>query len=137
MSDPRGKRVLFMSISAAPAHRDQSFEVSICLFYTLSTPRRDHKLIAFHILLFRHLRTPFRFPFAHKCLSSVIGITDCRLHQVVHEHRSTSRSSPSRTGRSNRKGKSGIAIVVPAARRLGEDVWRRNFSGANDLFFSS
>ncbi|KAF9645379.1 hypothetical protein BDM02DRAFT_580432 [Thelephora ganbajun] len=26
MSDPRGKRVLFMSISAVPAHRDQSFE---------------------------------------------------------------------------------------------------------------
>ncbi|KAF9784049.1 hypothetical protein BJ322DRAFT_1068401 [Thelephora terrestris] len=26
MSDPRGKRVMFMSMSALPAHRDQSFE---------------------------------------------------------------------------------------------------------------
>ena len=45
MSDPRGKRVLFMSISAVPAHRDQSFEVSILHFRALSSSPGSHKLI--------------------------------------------------------------------------------------------
>lgn len=59
MSDPRGKRVLFMSISAAPAHRDQSFEVSISHFHALSSSRGGHKLTAPFYSPLLHLRIPF------------------------------------------------------------------------------
>jgi hypothetical protein len=49
MSDPRGKRVLFMSISAVPAHRDQCFEVCIHRLHPLSSLLGNQKLTNFFI----------------------------------------------------------------------------------------
>ena len=80
MSDPRGKRVLFMSISAVPAHRDQSFEVNNSQFYSLSSSHGNHKLIAFLIYPppYTVSASPFRTP-SVRCRNCEPRITSRRI----------------------------------------------------------
>lgn len=122
MNYPRRKRVLFMSISAAPAHRDQNFEVSPPLFHSPSSAREDDELRTFFAAFFVSNPTHLFLPVPEH-ISSGAGIMRSRSHQDVHDYRPTTNPGPARIDRSHHESELGAPIVVSAPRRFGGEVW--------------